>query len=260
MNDDNQYVDEFMDQVIMNKTNEDMLAAIMRSEDRDKWIRELILHQSAAALVQRSAVVKQVKQVHEQYFKDRIGNRVAKDNDQYRGLSGKRLFRMLGAIAAIFIITCTVIVGYWFKTISAEKLYAEHYHPYRLNVERGSGREASSDVIRQYEKNNIRETVSAYERSSITTDREKMAAGNAYLQLQQPDAAANVFRELLKNNQISGNRLYQDEAEYYLALACLKQKNFEEANQLFNKIYDDREHTFNSEVSKWFLIRLKWLR
>ena len=87
-----------------------------------------------------------------------------------------------------------------------------------------------------------------------------MVAAFAYMELNNYEAAIPLLDGVIRSNGITGNKLYQDEAEYYLALSYLKAKRIEQSYQLFNKIYADDEHTFNGRVDKWFMMRLQWLR
>jgi tetratricopeptide (TPR) repeat protein len=131
-----------------------------------------------------------------------------------------------------------MIVLYWYSGNSSEKLFAERYQPYRVNVERSD------------KKSN----------SAVSPARAKMIEATEYMQSNRFDAAIPLLSGIISQNLLSGNRLYHDEAEYYLALAYLKQKQYDSAYQLFDKIYVDKEHTYNAEVNWWFLTRVKWLK
>jgi tetratricopeptide (TPR) repeat protein len=260
MNDKNQHTDELLDGIILGKSPDDVPPELAQNITREQWLEELSLHQSAAVLVQRSSVIEQVEDVHQEFFGARVQGASVKSIQRQRDLPVKKLIRVFGAVAAVFLVAFTIIVLYWYNNNSAEKLFAEHYHLYRLNAERGAVTVEKSAVISAYERNNFQDAVDAFKGLPSASSREKMTAGSAFLQLHQLDAAASVFTDLIRSNLASGQRLYQDEAEYYLALTYLRKKNYKEAYQLFERIYTDQEHTYNSEVSKWFLIRLRWLK
>ncbi|MBL7699077.1 MAG: hypothetical protein JNK79_13010 [Chitinophagaceae bacterium] len=257
MNDKNETTEQLLDSIVLGEFTQDEIAATIPAEDREDFLRELSLHRAAAAAIQRYSVTEQVRSASEEFFRK---YREAKSEGNEVYLSGtEKIMRLFLWVAAAFVITCSVIVLYWYVGNNGDRLFAERYQPFRVNVER-SDASKNSEIARQYSQDRFNEVVAAYEKNQSVSSRDKMIAGSSYLKLNRYEPAIAVFNHIIEQNIATGDRLYHDEAEYYLALAYLKQKQYEQAYQLFDKIYIDKEHTFNTEVNWWFLTRVKWLR
>jgi len=236
MNDENKITEELLDQILFGRFTEDEVAASLPVNERDNFPHEVVLHQSAAVVIRRHSIIQQVKSVEDAFFKDQAEKK--KEIEEVYSFTGRKFFRIFIAIAAVFIVTASVIVLYWYNGNTGDKLFNERYQPYHVNV-------ARSD-------NNENDTASFV--------RDKMVTASAYMETKRYHEAAILFNDIISNNLLTGNRLYHDDAEYYLALAYIKQKQYDKASQLLDKIHTDREHTFNGEVNWWFLTRVKWLK
>lgn len=239
MNDRNETTEELLDKIVFGEHSENEIAELIPAEEREAFLRELLLHRSATAIIQRHSVMEQVKTAQETFLQNY--RQAKKDDGEIYKRTGRNIVRLFIGVAAAFIVTCSIIVLYWYNNTTGDKLFAERYKPYRVNVER------SDDAA-------------VNEKSVAGATREKMVTAANYLQAKRYNDAATVLKNIISQNLLTGNRLYHDEAEYYLALAYLKQKEYNKAYQLFDKIYIDKEHTFNGEVSWWFLTRMKWLK
>ena len=67
MNKDYSQIDQILDEIILGKAPEGKLAELINDENRDELLDEMNVHQAAAALVQRNAVLLQVSRVHDSF-------------------------------------------------------------------------------------------------------------------------------------------------------------------------------------------------
>ena len=147
-----------------------------------------------------------------------------------------------------------------YLTNSHDRLFASQYQTYRINVDRASGSSVNEPLVQSYQDGKYNEVIEDFRRLGTQSVTDRMIAAFAYMEVNNYQAAIPLLDQVIRSNVITGEKLYQDEAEYYLALSYLKTKQVERSFQLFNKIYIDNEHTFNGRVNKWFMMRLKWLR
>lgn len=257
MNDKNETKEELLDRIVLGRFDDEEISAMIPAEEQEDFLNELALHRSAAAIIQRHSIIEQVRTVQDSFLEKY--RETKKEGDEAYKWNGRYIVRSFIGIAAAFIITCSIIVLYWFNGNTGEKLFSERYKPYRVNVER-SDANSNSPIVRQYLQENFNQVIVAHENTPATTARDKMVAASAYLHESRYDEAIKLLSDIISQNLATGNRLYNDEAEYYLALSYLKKKETGKAVQLFEKIYADKEHTFNSEIDWWFITRVKWLK
>lgn len=254
MNDMNETPEELLDSIVFGTATEEEVIATMDQHERKRFLLELSLHRSASMLIQQQNIIEQVKGVEERYLKNHVA-----PNHLIGNKSAKRMVRIFGAVAAVFVIAFTAIVLYWYTGNTSGQLYGERYEQYQVNVER-SGDETNSPMVRDYQQNKFEQVIALNEQTPAVSGKEKMVVAGSFMELQRYDQAIATFKNILSQNIASGSRLYHDEAEYYLALAYIKVEQYDNAFALFNKIYTDKEHTFNAEIDWWFLTRVKWLK
>lgn len=257
MNDRHETPEEILDSIIFGESSEEEIVNSMDEDERETFFGDLNLHQSAAVLIQQQGIINQVKSVEQAFLEkhtESTGKLVSMPNN-----TGRRLVRIFVAVAAMFLVTITAIVLFWYTGNTSDRLFRQHYQTYEVNVER-SGIATTSPIVSQYQQKNYNEVIAQHEKAVASITKEKMVVASAYMELSRYDEAINIFRDIIAQNVTTGNRLYHDEAEYYLALAYMKNKQYDNAYQLFDKINTDKEHTFNGDVDWWFLTRVKWLK
>jgi tetratricopeptide (TPR) repeat protein len=248
-------LDQLLKQAIKTEDAKQILAA-NQVLDADAAIT---LHKQAVASIQRYKILQQVQQVQYEY----LANQPIEQPSNNSGLPIKRgklaPIRMIAKIAAILILVLAVGLGYQYATNSSDKLYQELYHPYNVSITRAPG-DAVNKIVSLYEASNYAGVIQAYTEQPINSTREKFFAAMAYAQTNQTSKAIALFEGILSFNQTSGTKLYNDETEYYLSLAYLKEKQNAKAYTILKSITNDPSHTYREAVDKWLMIRLKWLQ
>ena len=258
MNKDYSQIDQILDEIILGKAHESKMAELINDENRDELLDELNVHQAAAALVQRNAVLLQVSRVHNSFMEKRNGF-TAVDFPYSHTIQPARSLRFWWSAAAVLIIAPLLAFVFVYTTNSSDRLYAAQYKTYRINVDRSASQGTIASLTELYQQGRYNEVIKEYQTLNEKGTREKMITAFAYMELQQYESAVPLLDAVIRSNVLTGERLYQDEAEYYLALSLLKTNQLQHAYQVFDKIYVDDEHTFNGRVDKWFMLRLKWL-
>jgi hypothetical protein len=255
-NKDYSEIDQLLDEIIKGNASEEKLADFVSDYTSEELVKELQMHHAAAAAVQRSSVIGQVSGVHQSFFERRHGF----TKEDYTGAKlVKRNFKFWWSAAAILIVAPALVFMFIYITNSPAQLFASQYQTYRINVDRASGLVNAESLSSHYQDGKYNEVIKDFRGLTTQSVRDKMIAAFAYMELNDFKAAIPLFEAVIRSNVVTGEKLYQDEAEYYLALSYLKTKQVEQSYQLFNKIYVDDEHTFNDRVDKWFMMRLNWL-
>ena len=86
-------------------------------------------------------------------------------------------------------------------------------------------------------------------------------AGQAYLQLNNANAAIHNFQEVENLNSKSTEKYFEQETDYYCMLAYIKAGKIEDAERLLDKIKSNPQHLFYNkakDISRIQLMMLKW--
>ncbi|MDN3586255.1 hypothetical protein QWY86_06225 [Pedobacter aquatilis] len=169
--------------------------------------------------------------------------------------SRNTLLPALLKIAASIGIVVFLGLLYKFISVSAESTYHQQYLAFTISTDRGSA--ATSAIENAYQKQDYNQLITLFKKTGKHTSNERFIAGMAYLQLNMVKNAIDIFNDILKTEGENGN--LHDDAEYYLGLAYIKNHNFAEALNLFERIHKDKSHIYNEKVSFAVLLDLKIL-
>ena len=79
----------------------------------------------------------------------------------------------------------------------------------------------------------------------------------ANLELKDYAEAIEKFKQVLAENNRSGSDLFQDEAEYYLAMSYLANNEAEEALPIIERIKADKNHLYHQVIGKMSSLDLR---
>lgn len=169
-----------------------------------------------------------------------------------------KMFAQTGLRAAAVLI---VLVGlsalYQYYTASPEKLFSESYQPFDIHEMRGTPED--SRLLGNYKHGNMDSVIMEFNSLRIPEPEDYILAGIAFLESNKPDKAIQTFNKLIQQNAISKTDYFEDDAEYYLAMSYLKNREPEKALPILEKIQADPAHPYNSKLSKWFILKAKRL-
>jgi hypothetical protein len=213
---------------------------------------QLQLHLAAKRAIRKYAVM------HKNYASVGELHSVQELMAPVRSISARKAIQWTMRIAASVALLIGLYVAQYVVFYTPEKMYKNNFSEYSLNNERGASETAVNEMVEAFRKKDYSRVINLYSLPGGKTNREKFLAGYSQLELNDAAAATLLFNDIISTNRQMGTGYFQDEAEYYLAMALLKQNKKEEAHELLDKIYANKEHTFNESVSSWMLFRLKW--
>jgi len=166
-----------------------------------------------------------------------------------------RIFRSVLAVTAAIILIAVGIFVWQFYSLSSNRIFKENYQPYLLS-EIGSD---SSHVETLYREKRYYELAKTKNNSTFSA-RQHFLQSMAWLQLYNYDKAIAGLSLIIKSNESSGTRTMNDEAEYYLALAYIANKDFDLALPLLNKIHDNPDHAYHEKINSKLIRKVKMLK
>jgi tetratricopeptide (TPR) repeat protein len=258
-NDKAMKIDQLLDGLIRGQLDEKQgKEALAELEVKDAE-SEIALHLSAAAAVQRYEILRQVQAVGAVWREKHAGQQPVEELQRTPArLVRMKPLKMLLRVAAAVIFIVGGLLFYQISTTNSQDLYSELYVPYNVVVERGSEGGVNT-LVGHYQAKEYAAAIKEYEQLTASGSREDFFAGMAYSETGNYDKAAIAFEKIIKANQTSGARLYNDDAQYYLSLSLIKLKRYDEAYKLLNIIKNEPAHTYHEEVGRWLLLRLKYM-
>lgn len=258
------YTDQVLDNFLRNKISFDEVKQLLCREPDTNPSDLIAMHHVAAVALQRGAIIEQVDKIHKQFIESKLKSVEVNIETNENNLAKVRMFRpvkWLVRIAAMIILTISAWYAWQFNNTSSGKLYSEIYLPYSVNTNRSATNEfVPHEMIKQYKERNYIAVIKTFQLLPVTTNREKFLTAMAYHETGDYNHSVKLLEQILKYNTENKSRLYNDEAEFYMALNHLKLKNGKAARFWFQKIYNTPAHTFNDRISKWTITRLKWLK
>lgn len=174
--------------------------------------------------------------------------------------SGRRIFRYTMAAAASLILLVGGYMVYNFFTLTPDKVYSANYHTYSLSNERGVNDPEPTAGEKAYAAKNYAEVIKLHDAAASKTTKEEFLCGAAAMELGDDPKAIKCFTEVIRLNKENNQLILNDEAEYYLALSYIRNKDYDFALPLLETIRDDKEHKYNSEVSTRLIRKVKMLK
>ena len=179
-----------------------------------------------------------------------------KSNKPARGHVIKMFVQTSLRVAAVLIVLVGLSALYQYYTTSPEKLFSENYQPYAIHEMRGEG---NSRLEEKYRMGKMDSVILEFNSLSAPKPEEYILGEIAFLENNQPGKAIKTLQELIRKNTDSKTDYFEDDAEYYLAMSYLKNREPEKALPILEKIQADPSHPYNSKLSKWFVLKVKSL-
>jgi tetratricopeptide (TPR) repeat protein len=253
------YIEQLLDDCFQQKLSRPDAIALLEQKGVPYPENEIDLHHAAAISIQRYHIRRQVQNVHKHYLEQQS---ILKANEpdlkaKVIPVNGVKWFLRIAA-------SILLLAGFWFAWLfthnNSTKLYAEIYQPYNLNTNRANIDEiVPHNMIREFKEKNYTAVIETYRNIAVSNNREKFLAAVSYQESGNPQQAIQLLNEILMINKQEQSRLYNDEAEFYLALNYLRLNDMKQAIPLFQKIYDDPGHTYHERIGASTLKKIKWL-
>ena len=251
MDNSTQYNDELLVRYLDNELTEeeklDMEARLTSEASLRQQLEDLRIAREAVRLY---GIRNQVSVIHREMVK--------KGQAPVRKItSSRRVLKYSMSVAAGIVLLIGAFMAYNFFSLSADKVYSSNYRQYELSTVRGNTEE--SGAVKAYREKKFREVISINEAgdSSITAG---FLAAMSRLELNNPAEAIPGLEKLVELNSQLSQPLFRDEAEYYLALAYIKNRDHDLAIPLLEKIKDDPRHLYHEKVDRKLLRKVKLLK
>ena len=205
---------------------------------------------TARSLIQYEGLRNKVSGIHKEMMKE------LKDP---RKRPAGRIVRYTIAVAASIVLIVGAYLVYNFIMLSSENVFASRYQPYELITLRGNDTTAGT-IEKAYREKEYKKVLSIKKRSKQLTAKEQFLSGSAALEIKDYIKAIESFKAVLKDNSAQDKMEWKDEAEYYLALAYIRNKDYDLALDILNTIKSNPQHPYHSRVTKKLLRQVRMLK
>lgn len=254
----NQSFDDLLDLWVTRKINLEELA-LQGGSTLSHAREQADLHMVAVRTIQNHAIAQQVSAVHLRYAGGRRTATIHTPIEpEIKVVPINRSKWFMRAAASV-----ALVAGLYFaqETLYPDpnKLYNAYFQEYHVNTERSLPMQpTSNNLVDLFKAGKFVEVTKSYAGLSSVSNREIFLTGYSNLKVGNYGEATQLFSAIISKNNGFAEKLYMDEAEYYLALTYLKTGATDEAYDLMKKIKRDKSHTFNEKISAWTLFRMKW--
>lgn len=207
----------------------------------------------ARAAIKHYALKQKVSTLHSDMMEELLPN-------VRRITPAKKIFRYSMAVAASLVLLIGAYLAYNFLTLSSDKVFSANYRTYELGNVRDGNEPQSTPVEKAFSEKNYQEVLRIHDAGEDHTPKGEFLCGIAALELREDAKAIKCFNEVLDANRQNGQLGLNDEAEYYLSLSYIRNKDYDFALPLLNKIKSDTEHKYNKEISSGLIRKVKLLK
>lgn len=158
----------------------------------------------------------------------------------------RRFIRYSIAIAASILIVFLANMIYSSNSLSPAELFDRNYFTYELTTSRetGTGETAIEKAYRAKEYTLVTKLA-----DTATNIKAAFLAASAYMELKDDNKAIEKYKTVIAANDSEGTNMLKDESEYYMSLAYLRNKNYNHALELMQKIHNDSSHLYHNKIT-----------
>ncbi|HEV8270899.1 MAG TPA: tetratricopeptide repeat protein [Chitinophagaceae bacterium] len=169
------------------------------------------------------------------------------------------IIRYSVAVAASILLIFVCIEGYKFYRLSPGRLFAENYTAYELTTTRGENDSTESKIEKAYREKNYIEVINI-NKNSVLSVKDIFLTGMSYLEANELSKAISSYQVVIADVKDDKTSALKEAAEYYLALAYLKNNDYDQAIELMNIIHNNTSHLYTKKFSRKYINRVKRLK
>jgi tetratricopeptide (TPR) repeat protein len=173
---------------------------------------------------------------------------------------GKKFLRYSLATAASLVLLVGAYLAYNFFTLSPDKVFSANYSSFELSTLRDGDNADPTAVEKAFRELNYKEVLRIHDAGEDLTPKGEFLCGIAALELKDDTKAIKCFKEVLDAGVKTGQPVLVDEAEYYLSLGYIRNKDYDFALPILLKIKNEPEHKYNRAVSSRLIRKVKMLK
>ena len=226
----------------LSKEEQAQLEERLRTE---KNLQEELYHLQAAVLaVKQAGAVESVRAIHTEMMQER------KQQPKTKLVPFNKTIRYTLAVAASLLVLFIGVKLFQAAQLTPAKLYNEAFVDFNTAVTRGSNN-ALSETEKNYRDKDYEAVVNA-SRSVNLHPKDSLLIGLSYLHINRTAEAIGFF-----NGLASSDNAYKQDAEFYLSLSYLRNRQYDNALALIEKIRNNPAHLYHEQFSNDFMEKLK---
>jgi predicted negative regulator of RcsB-dependent stress response len=157
------------------------------------------------------------------------------------------------AIASVLLIFVCIEV-YNFYRLTPTRLFNEKYEPYNMTTTKDT---IETSIGKAYREKKWADVIKLNAKSVLSI-KDIFLTGMAFLETNDLSKAISSYQVVLAD--VKNDLALKDVAEYYLALAYLKNNDYDQSIELMNAIRDNSTHLYTKKFSRKFINRVKRLK
>lgn len=201
----------------------------------------------AREAVRQFGTRERVASLHKEMMEELKTNRPAA-----KVINMRRTVRITMAIAASLLL---IVVGVKFFNSSnhgPEQLYNDAFVDYSIPVERGA-QQNNTTLEKEYANKDYNAVIKDAQ-SNALSGKDSFLTAISYLK------TGNTITAIQWLNTVNAGSSFYPDAQFYLSLAYLKNKNYDKSLELMNEIHDNKDHPYNSSISSELIEKVKKLK
>lgn len=159
----------------------------------------------------------------------------------------------VAVIASVLLIFVCIEV-YNFYRLTPTRLFNEKYEAYDVTA----ANDAIETSIRKAYREKNYATVINLNANSVLSIKDVFLTGMAFLETNDLSRAISSFQVVLAD--VENDPELKDAAEYYLAMAYLKNNDYDQSIELMNAIRNNSTHLYTKKFSRKYIDRVKRLK
>ncbi|HET9278446.1 MAG TPA: tetratricopeptide repeat protein [Flavitalea sp.] len=157
------------------------------------------------------------------------------------------------AIASVLLIFVCIEV-YNFYRLTPTRLFNEKYEAYNVTTTKDS---METSISKAYREKKWADVINL-NANSVLSVKDVFLTGMAFLETNNLSRAISSYQVVLAD--VKNDAALKDAAEYYLALAYLKNNDYDQAIELMNAIRNNSAHLYSKKFSRKYIDRVKRLK
>ena len=183
---------------------------------------------------------------------------VMKKDEMEKTLSpANKIARRIVAIVASIVFLVLVWQGWRFYSLSASKVFRQNYIEYAPDNLKDSGNVPSA-VEEAYTARDYKKVVQLV--GSSRGIKENFLAAHAQLALNNPSGAITGFKKVIDLGYVAGRSAYKDAAEYNLILSYIRNRDYDLALELMNRVKGNPGHFYHDKMTGKLFRQVKMLK
>jgi len=208
----------------------------------------------SVALVREAAVLEQVKAARHEFY---AGAKVVPMEKKQAGAVVRSFSKNVLRVAAMVVLVAGAASVYKYSVTDGSSVFEKNYTSFELSTSRGQNDDGSLEQA--YRNKDWKKVMDAARNGTGTSTKANFLAGMAAMETKEYNNAVSYFKQVLQINAHATAPLFQDEAEYYLAMADLAANQPAEGIAILKKIRADKDHLFYKKANRISSLDVKLL-